>query len=86
MLKKVVNIVNRILPKKNIILLNSFPDISGNPFMLYRYMTENKREFLQDYRIIWSINGDDVHTTKKLLEKVSDYREFEICKKKSLSG
>ena len=86
MLKKIVNVVNKILPKKNIILFNSFPDISGNSLMLYRYMTEFEPEFLEKFQIVWSINGNDESGARKILEEVSDYRAFEICRKKSVSG
>ena len=86
MLKKIVNVANKIVPKKNMILFNSFPDISGNSLMLYRYMAEHQREFLKSVQVVWSIQGDDEKLARKLLESVSDYSDFKICKKKSIAG
>lgn len=86
MIKKIVNVINKILPKKNIILFNSFPDAGGNSYMLYCYMVNQQREFLDKYQVVWSINGSDKSTVRKMLEKASDYRDYKICKKKSLLG
>ena len=66
MLKKIVNVVNRIVPKKDMILFNSFPDIGGNSLMLYRYIVKNEPELLKTHQIIWCINGNDLQTAEKL--------------------
>ena len=86
MLKKIVNLVNKLVPKKNIILFNSFPDISGNSLMLYRYMTEHQKEFISQYEIVWSINGNDISMAENILKKASDYKEYKVCRKKSVAG
>jgi len=86
MLKKFINFVNKIIPKKNIILFNSFPDISGNALMLYRYIVMHHQELLQKYKIIWTINQKDKLEARKTLDKFSDFRQYKIYKKKSISG
>lgn len=86
MLKKIVNVVNRIVPKKDMILFNSFPDIGGNSLMLYRYIVKNEPELLKTHQIIWCINGNDLQTAEKLLNTASDFRNYKIFKKKSISG
>ena len=86
MLKKIVNLVNRIVPKKNMILFNSFPDIGGNSFELYRYIVNNEPEILKDYQIIWCINGNNLQSAEKLLNHGTDFRKYRVFKKKSMAG
>lgn len=86
MLKKIVNVVNRIVPKKEMILFNSFPDIGGNSLMLYRYIAKHEPELLKTHQVIWCINGDDLSSAEKLLNSAADFRGYKLFKKKSISG
>ena len=86
MLKKIVNLVNRMLPKKNRILFNSFPDISGNSLMLYRYIVSSHPELLEQYEVIWTIQGNDTQQARQLLLQASDFEKVKVYRKKSLSG
>ena len=54
--------------------------------MLYRYMAEHEREFLENFQVVWSIQGENEKQARELLESVADYSEFKICKKKSIAG
>lgn len=82
-MKKIVyfmfNLFEKIIPKTNIIIFNSFPDYSDNSYALFRYMVLN--QFYQKYKIIWLTLSRDC---KKLENNIK--KEFNIkikCYKKN---
>ena len=52
--KKIVGFLNRIIPKKNIVLLSSFPPFRDNALALYQYIILNRRDLILKYRFYWA--------------------------------
>jgi len=79
---KIIEKLDIILPKKNQIIFNSFPDYSDNSYSLFRYMIEKK--YHNKYTLVWLSYGDK----KKLKKKI--YDEFgiriKVKKKNSIGG
>lgn len=75
-----LSILNLIIPKKNIILFNSFPAYSDNSFALYKYILENRKDITDKYQLIWGQDKNDV--IPKYLE---EYKVITVDKK-SMSG
>lgn len=86
MLKKIINIVNRIIPKKKMILFNSFPDIGGNALALYSYIVNERPEIVKNFELVWCINAKDVQNARKVLENAAKSHCCKIYSKKSLRG
>lgn len=55
--KRLISFLNKIIPKKNIILFNSFPDFCDNSYALYQYILKKRRDILENYRIVWAVNS-----------------------------
>ena len=57
-LKELLSIVNKMIPKKDIILFDSYPDFCDNSYALYKYIIDNRRELYGKYQIIWAKHGN----------------------------
>lgn len=79
---KIIEKLDKIYPKKDQIVFNSFPDYSDNSYALFRYMILNN--YCKKYKIIWLSNNDARNLEKRI------YKEFnikiEVKKKNSFSG
>ncbi len=53
LLKRILTVINRIIPKSNIILFNSYPAFSDNAWALYEYLISFRPDIVNKYRIIW---------------------------------
>jgi CDP-glycerol glycerophosphotransferase (TagB/SpsB family) len=82
----ILNFINRIIPKGNIIIFNSFPDIEGNALALYRYIVEEKPELLDRYRIVWCINSLDLGKAERQLGEIDGRDRHAVIKKLSFRG
>lgn len=79
--EKVLSWINGIIPKKNLILFESYPDYSDNSYALYEYIINNRKDILERYKIAWALKGNLKIKPSKL---VSDY-SFSV-EKKSIKG
>lgn len=81
-IKKIIkngfSFLNNIVPKKNLILFNSFPDYSDNALQLYLYIILNRNDILKQYNIIWTGNGSD--------SIPKEVKQSNLIPKKSLKG
>ncbi len=48
------SLVNRIVPKRNLIIFNSFPDYSDNAWSLYQYICRERKDLTRKYTILWA--------------------------------
>lgn len=73
-LKKILSIANKMIPKKDIILFDSYPDFCDNSYALYKYIIGNRKDLYGKYQLIWAKHGHtggglDINT--KTIEKKS---------------
>lgn len=45
--------LNKIIPKKNILLFNSYPPFSDKSLALYEYIIARRPDITERYRLIW---------------------------------
>ena len=64
----VCNLFCDLLPMKDEIILESYPDLTCNTFELYRYMI--KQELNKKYKLTWLVNSPD---------KYKDWTEENVC-------
>lgn len=73
--KNFFSILNKIIPKKRIILFSSYPPYSDNAMALYSYIIENRPDILAEYDLIWGQDqvqkGIPVNQSIKCVEKKS---------------
>lgn len=79
----IASILDKLIPKTNIIIFNSFPDYSDNSYALFRYMLKNNLE--KKYELIWLINYNN---TKEIENKIKKefHKNIKCYKKKSYYG
>lgn len=77
--KKLMTFINRIVPKKNIILFDSYPDYSDNSRSLYEYIVKNRPDIMSDYLLVWGVND---YESARLKVKPNT----EVVRKKSVRG
>ena len=73
-------VMNKLFPKKDLILFNSFPAYSDNSLALFEYIIENRKDITQKYEIIWGQEVKDEipgHLVKYNIKRVN---------KKSIKG
>ena len=51
-------VLNRIIPKNNYILFDSYPNICDNSYELYRYIIHERRDLLDKYHLYWAKKGE----------------------------
>ncbi len=81
-----INLINKVVPKKEMILFNSFPDISGNALAVYDYFVNQFHGKTEKTRIIWAVNDPDDEAVQRKLERISPGQKCCLVKKVSLSG
>ena len=79
-LKNILGLINKIVPKENIILFNSFPVYSDNCRALYEYILRNRLDITNKYKIIWS------QEKGAFIPKELSHYNIETVDKKSLKG
>lgn len=84
MIKRIITKLNSIVPKGKLIIFNSYPDLSGNPFALFRYICEERIDILRKYKIIWTTKFDTQRAKKVLAEISND--TIKVYKKNSIFG
>ena len=77
---KILNLLNKIVPKKNIILFSSFPDFDDNAYQIYIYIRSNRRDLTEKYNLIWLVNDESSIYDNKEIES------FDWIRKKSIKG
>lgn len=78
--KQILSLLNKIIPKKNIILFNSYPAYSDNSLALYKYIYDNRKDLLEKYELIWGQESED-----KIPPYLSRYK-IKTVDKKSIHG
>lgn len=86
MLKEIINVLNRVIPKGNIVIFNSFPNVSGNALSVYECFVNRHQEWAKRYKIVWMINDNQLETAGKILKDITPAQNCIICKKKSAKG
>lgn len=84
MIKGIINYLNKKIPKRNLIIFNSFPDASGNPLALYKYIKEERKDIVDSYEIIWTANNN-IGITKNKIRTFTGCSS-KVIKKKSFWG
>lgn len=79
--RKLFALINKIIPKRNIIIFNSFPAFSDNAFPVYDYIYNNRPDVKKKYNLIWSIEKNII--VPKL---ISDRKDTLLIYKHSLRG
>ncbi|MGN0132045.1 MAG: CDP-glycerol glycerophosphotransferase family protein [Lachnospiraceae bacterium] len=92
-LHTVVNWINRHIPKKKLILFNSFPAMTGNAWALFCYIERERPDILKKYQIVWAVRREEIACAKKKIACVQNdlvertYKgKIRVCVKKSLKG
>ncbi|EGT3617008.1 hypothetical protein FHH43_12325, partial [Clostridium perfringens] len=88
-MKKLLNYINKIIPKGNYILFHSFTDVSDNSLAMYLYLKKQKKELKKDYKFIWLVeNLNKVSVYKNLIRNygVEELEDTLFFKRISLSG
>lgn len=80
MSKKILTYLNRLIPKRKIILFDSFPNICDNSYALYEYIINNRSDICNTYNLVWAKNG------YVNLEKLKISSNTTVIEKKSLKG
>lgn len=83
--RKLISVIDRFFPKKNIILFNSFPDVSDNSLALYLYLISERSDITDKYRLMWAVS-DNPELMKRKLFELNPHYDHMVFKKKSLSG
>ena len=83
---KILSCLNKHVHKKNIILFNSYPDISGNALALYEYIIQYRPDILKKYRMIWTISEMSIKEAMDILHYRTGKRNHLIEYKKKLRG
>lgn len=68
-----LNFLEKVIPKKNIIIFNSFPDYSDNAYAIFDYLIKNNYE--KKYKLIWITNNK---IDKELEQRIKKEYEKEI--------
>lgn len=92
-LQMVLNWLNRYIPKKKLILFNSFPDMTGNAWALFCYIERERPDILRQYRIVWTVGRRGIAGAKKKIayfqKRLPEDRykgKIRVCSKKSPWG
>lgn len=75
-----LNFLNKIIPKKNYVIFNSYPDFCDNSYELYSYIIHNRQDLLKKYTFFWTRTGKTDPDTVKLHPQTS------VVDKKSVKG
>lgn len=86
MIRVILSLLNFIIPKRKIIIFNSYPDFSGNSLSVYLYILNNRQDIFSKYRMIWCVNDETRHDLVQILENRSNNRVHEVVKKNSIRG
>ena len=78
--KKLITMVNYLIPKTNIVLLSSFPAFSDNAQALYIYLQQERPDICERYRLVWAQNEMEQVQAVELQKKGC------FVKKNSLKG
>lgn len=84
-IRKIISMMDRLFPKSDIIIFNSFPDISDNSFALYRYILLNRKDITKRYNLVWAVS-DKTDIYEKRLEELIGGVHHCVIKKKSIKG
>ena len=56
--KKILTIINKVIPKSNSIIFDSFPAFSDNAWALYNYIISSRPDIVEKYDLIWAQEYD----------------------------
>lgn len=79
-----VNVLNKVIPKKDLVIFNSFPDAGGNAGAVYEYIMKHRPDIVEKYKLVWAVNGSDTTAADALLKNISP--DHTVMKKKSVNG
>lgn len=86
-MKKIIfnifNLIEKIIPKTNIIVFNSFPDYSDNSYALFKYMLKNDCD--KRYKIMWLVTNRNPQTLSEEIQKEFN-KKIKCYKKNSILG
>lgn len=85
LLKKMVKIINYIIPKKNIISFSSIPDYSDNSQAIFNYIIKNKQDINDKYCYVWHVNKKSkIRLIENIIRQQNLDINVKIVKSKSL--
>ena len=85
-MNKLISAFNTICPKKDIIIFNSFPDLSGNSLALYEYIISYHDDLKEKYQVVWMIGDMPVEEAKHILQLRTGLESHTVINKKSIKG
>lgn len=86
-LKKMVKIINYLIPKKKIISFSSIPDYSDNSQAIFNYIIKNRTDINSEYCYIWHINElSKMDLIRNIIDKQDLAINLKIVKHKSLKS
>ena len=65
-----LSLINAIVSKKNIIIFNSFPDVSDNSLALYEYIVKSRKDIFKKYKLVWTVSKGNIkkcHVIRRFL-------------------
>ena len=80
-----LSFLDSIFPKRNIIIFNSFPDVTDNSFALYRYIVTNREDISHKYKLVWTVSCNPRIMEEKLNALIKGYNHV-VVSKKSFKG
>ena len=80
-----LNRLNSFIPKADIILFNSFPDLSDSSWALYSYILNNRRDIVNNYKLVWS-TSEDANLYAQKLDRLFPNNSNKVIRKKSIVG
>lgn len=89
-MKTVINLLNKFIPKKDIIIFHSFTDCSDNSLAMYLHLKKHKSILKRKYKFVWLV--DDISKKKKYIKLIENYGVNEctldtsFIKRKSFKG
>ena len=75
----ILQFLNDLIPKKNVIIFTSFPGFSDNSRALFQYMSDKRKDLMKRFRCVW-LESD--HSNDCEIKHFGG----EVCLKKSLRG
>lgn len=86
-LKKVIKVVNYLIPKKKIISFSSIPDYSDNSQAIFNYIIKNRADINSEYCYVWHITEiSKINLIENIVNEQDLSINLEVVKHKSLKS
>lgn len=83
---KLIEYINKLIIKRNVVIFNSFPDVSGNALALYSYIIRERPDIVSKYRLVWCVDSKDFYKSKRILKYSTGVNKHNLIRKRSIKG